>query len=174
MGQKVESRIIDRNGEKGLDTIAAVREGGLGIWVAHHVKEMDGDFYLTSWFNNNVAVGGVLDIRLVTAAARKLIFLIEGQSGRVRFQFYENPNATLGTLLAAVPPDFGANLANNFAWHTPVVTGVGTLHFDMYIRQASDHIFTIQPSSDRFSYLVRLTNISGAINDISVNIGTFV
>ena len=176
MGQKVDSRIIDRNGFGGVDDGAAVREGGLAAWGSVQVKQLDGESYLTSWYNAAVANAGVLNIRIVTLAVRRVIFNIDARSTGVRMQIYENPTFTAnGTLLAAVPPDFGANQAANFAWHTPTVGAVGTLHFDgMGDRSFGDTIFTFQSSASGFSYLVRLTNMSGAANDIAVNLETFV
>ena len=176
MGQQVDSKIIDVNGFQANDvgTGAKVREGGVGILTARQIKQIDGDSYITSWYNAAVANAGVLDIRIVTAAARKVIFNFEGQSDRVRMQVYENPTIAGGTLLAAVPLTFGANLAVNWAWHTPVVTAVGTLHFDGLVRALASYIFTFQASAGGFSYLVRFTNGSGAANDISINMETFV
>jgi len=174
--QNVDSRIIDRNGFNGVKTSVAVREGGMSAWGANQVKQMDGDSYITSWFNAAVANAGVLNIRIVTLAVRRVVFNIDARNNGVRMQIYENPTFTAnGTLLAAVPPDFGANQAANFAWHTPTVGAVGVLHFDcMGDRGVGDTIFTFQSSASGFSYLVRLTNMSGAANDIAVNLETFV
>ena len=174
MGQMVQAQIIDRNGFSVTDDGVAVREGGAGALSANQIKQIDGDAYITSWYNGAVANAGTLDIRIVTAAARKVIFEIEAQSVRVRMQIYENPTATGGTLFAAVPPNFAANMPVNFAWHTPVVTAVGTLHFDGLANAISKYIYTFQPSGSGFSYLIRFTNVSGAANDISINLETFV
>ena len=176
MVQSVDSRIIDRNGFSVIDDAVAVRESGIGILFGNQIKQIDGDSYITSWWNTAVANAGVLDLRIVTLAARKVIFNIDTRSTGVRMQIYENPTFTaVGTLLAAVPPNFAANQAANFAWHTPTVGAVGTLHFDgMGDRGFGSTIFTFQSSAGGFSYLVRLTNRSGAANDIAVNLETFI
>ena len=179
MGQKVDSKIIDVNGFQANDigTGANVREGGVGIVTAQQIKQIDGDSYITSWYNAAVANAGVLDIRIVTLAARKIIFHVANRLSGVRMRIYENPTIAGGTLLAAVPPEFSANLAVNFAWHTPVVTANGTLHFDGIVGAVdaiNSFIYTFQSSAGGFSYLVRFTNIAGAANDISINMETFV
>ncbi len=172
MAQKIQ--IVDRNGDKGLDSVVAVREGGSGILLANQIKQIDGESYITSMYNAAVANNANIDIRIVTAAARKVLFNVEAQSNRVRMRIYENPSIAGGALLAAVPPDFGANLDVNFAWSAPVVTANGTLHFDGLVNAVADYIFTFQPSSDGFSYLVRFTNVSGVANTFSINMETFV
>ena len=177
--QQVDSRIIDRNGFNGIKTGVPVREGGAGLWMANQIKQMDGDSYIVSWFNAAVANLANRDIRIVTAAVRRVMFNIEAQSDRVRMRIYENPTflvGALGTLLVAAPPDFGADQVANFAWDTPTVTNIGTLRFDGFIQTVTDYIYTFQTSAvpTSASYLVRLTNMSGAANDISINLETFV
>ena len=172
--QMTQTQVVDRNGDKGLDSLVAVREGGAGILFANQIKQIDGDSYIASLYNAAVGNNVNVDIRIVTATARKVIFNFEGQSDRVRMRIYENPNFAGGVLLAAIPPDFGADLNVNWAWSAPVVTAAGTLHFDGFVRALTDYIYTFQSSSGGFSYLVRFTNISGANNDFSINMETFI
>ncbi len=172
--QQVDSRIIDRNGFSGIKTGVAVREGGAGLWLSNQIKQMDGDSYITSLYNAAVANLANVDIRIETLAVRRVLFSFEGQNDRVRMRIYENPTISAGNALAAVPPDFGADQTATFAWDAPTVGAIGTLHFDGFVRALENYIYTFQSTAGGFSYLVRFTNVSGANNDFSINLETFI
>ena len=171
MTQQVRSSIFDRNGPNGADKQLVVREGGAAIITAAQAKQLDGEAYVASVYHGAVGIAAAVDFRIMSAATRKLIFNIEAQSNRIRMQIFQAGNVTVGTLLTAAPPDMGVNLSANFIWLAPTVTTTGTIRFDGMAGNIGDYIFTAQAG---VTYLMRLTNNSGATNVISTAVQTFV
>lgn len=178
--QEVRSRIIDVNGGRNHDDGLEVRESALSAMSVYEAKGLDGELYIASHYEA-MAVNGSVDFRLLSTLSRKIKFNIDARDNRLRMRVSRRPTLTAsGAVMNAWPPNFVGdanavagvgNMATNFVWLNPTVGALGTVFFDGLAGAVQDYLLTLEALEE---YLVSFDNMSGVINIVGINIGTFI
>lgn len=151
-------------------------------FVHHEVHS--GTYYTSTYVNTGVGNNATVDIRLVVGAS-ELHYVAEVKAGGLcTIDFYEGSTLSGGTALATVNHyrgrgDAGADYA---LYHTPVVTAVGTRILQKIIASGSSpqtriggelrqtDEFILSPNT---TYLLRVTNLSGASTPVGIVISGY-
>lgn len=166
-------KVLDRAGNKNAGNVGSVQESALSVNSILGDKAITGDLYVASTMAAAVANSGNVDIRLISTLERKVIVNVDAQSNRLRYRLYRDTTFTAnGTQIQAYAPKYlDAAMVAAFAYLTPDVNVLGNIRFDGMAGNMEAYQITLEAG---MAYLLRLTNISGAANDISVALGTFV
>lgn len=170
----------------GLNTITVDEDLNALVTIdsVHH-EVHDGHYFTSTYVNTSIGNNSTVDIRLVVGA-RELHYVSEVKAGGLcTIDFYEGSTLSGGTALATVNHHrgFGDGSADYAVYHTPVVTAVGTRLLQKIIASGSTpqtriggelrqtDEFILSPNT---TYLLRITNLSGAATPIGVIIAGYI
>lgn len=181
-GEVVKVRLVD-SAESAIFLVDS-RAGALVVIdsIEHEVHK--GHYFTSTYVNTAVGNNGTVDIRLVIGAS-ELHFTTEVKAaGFCTIDFYEGSTLSGGTPLATTNHNRGYsdNGSDYTAYHTPVVTAVGTRLLQKIIASGSTPQTRVGGElrqTDEFvlssntTYLLRVTNLSGANTPVGVIISGY-
>jgi len=159
-------------------------DSSIGTITSAHIKVHQGNFYNISKLFENVADDSNAEILLKVGSNKKLHFTtIVTVGGTSHVYLYESPTVSdNGTQLAIYNMNrSSSNTSDATAYYSPTVASAGTELSSVLAeggtgpkaigsQARNDGEWILEKSTD---YLIRVTNKSGAVNDISIEIAFY-